>query len=102
MTPDRVTRAQVQSRFAEPEPQPGWPANFVDLHTHSDRSDGVLPPADLYRQMAECGLAVAALADHDTLAGYRMLRVALAAGTPAPGPRVGRLPRHGRNGDRGH
>ena len=45
--------AQVQSRFQDPVPQPGWPKNTVDLHTHTDRSDGVLPAAELYRAMAE-------------------------------------------------
>ena len=81
-------KPQVQSRFQEPTPQPNWPANHVDLHTHSDRSDGVLPPADLYRQMTSVGLEIAALADHDTLAGYRLLRDQIATGTLALGPRV--------------
>jgi predicted metal-dependent phosphoesterase TrpH len=78
----------IQSRFVEPAPQPGWPANTADLHFHSDRSDGVLPPAELYRQAADCGLEVCALADHDTLAGYRLLRDGLAAGELNSGPRL--------------
>ena len=45
----------IQSRFADPVPQPGWPHNTVDLHTHTDRSDGVLPPLELYRAMADSG-----------------------------------------------
>jgi len=85
---DADARAPIQSRFVEPEPQPGWPANLVDLHTHSDRSDGVLPPADLYRQMTEVGLRIVALADHDTLAGYRALRQSLASGVLAAGPKL--------------
>jgi predicted metal-dependent phosphoesterase TrpH len=88
MTSADGPRTLVQSRFAEPEPQSGWPANRVDLHTHSDRSDGVLPPTDLYRQMADCGLQIVALADHDTLAGYRLLRDGLATETLAPGPQL--------------
>lgn len=88
MTSAEGARTPIQSRFAEPEPQLGWPANRVDLHTHSDRSDGVLPPADLYRQMTEVGLQIAALADHDTLAGYRELRDRLATETLVPGPRL--------------
>ena len=81
--------AAIQSRFTEPEPQPGWPANRVDLHSHSDRSDGVLSPAELYRAMAEVGLEVCALADHDTLAGYRLLRDGqAAAGSVASAPRL--------------
>lgn len=75
----------VQSRFVEPVPQPGWPRNRVDLHCHTDRSDGVLPPLELYTQMADLGMEMAAISDHDTLAGYRLLRDALAAGSPPAG-----------------
>lgn len=80
----------VQSRFVEPEARHGWPPepNRVDLHCHTDRSDGVLSPQALYAAMAEAGLEVAAISDHDTLAGYRELRDAAAAGAPAPGPRL--------------
>ncbi len=53
----------------------------IDLHTHSTRSDGVLPPAELYRQMTSAGRRLVALSDHDTLAGVRELR---AAGAGAP------------------
>lgn len=69
----------VQSRFQDPVPQSDWPHNPVDLHTHTDRSDGVLPPAELYQAMADCGLEVVATSDHDTLAGHRSLREAAAA-----------------------
>jgi predicted metal-dependent phosphoesterase TrpH len=61
-------------------PQEGWPKNTVDLHTHTDRSDGVMPPEDLYRAMADLGLEVVALSDHDTLRGYLAVRDAVAAG----------------------
>ncbi|MEX2546237.1 MAG: PHP domain-containing protein [Chloroflexota bacterium] len=77
----------VQSRFKDPVPQQGWPKNTVDLHTHTDRSDGVLPPAELYQAMADCGLEVVGISDHDTMTGYRSLREA-AAGTHAAGPRL--------------
>jgi predicted metal-dependent phosphoesterase TrpH len=43
----------------------------VDLHTHSTRSDGVLTPVDLIRDVVAAGVRIAALTDHDTLAGYR-------------------------------
>lgn len=43
----------------------------VDLHTHTTRSDGVVPPAILVRAAAEAGVRLLALTDHDTLAGYR-------------------------------
>lgn len=79
---------EVQSRFQEPTPVAGWPHNQVDLHSHSDRSDGVLPPAELYQQMTQVGLEIAALADHDTLAGYRLLRDQIATGALPLGPRL--------------
>jgi 3',5'-nucleoside bisphosphate phosphatase len=64
----------VQSRFAEPAPEMVTPRrNQVDLHTHTDRSDGVLSPQSLYDDMRQWSLRVAAIADHDTLAGYREL-----------------------------
>lgn len=74
----------VQSRFVEPEPRPESPHSTVDLHTHTDRSDGVLPPAELFAAMAECGLEVVAISDHDTLAGYRQIRDAVAGGLKGP------------------
>jgi 3',5'-nucleoside bisphosphate phosphatase len=48
----------------------------VDLHAHSTRSDGVLVPADLIRDVAAAGVTTFALTDHDTLAGYRDIRAA--------------------------
>jgi len=43
----------------------------VDLHTHSDRSDGLLSPQELVEQAEEIGLKGIALTDHDTLDGLR-------------------------------
>jgi predicted metal-dependent phosphoesterase TrpH len=43
----------------------------VDLHTHTTRSDGIVPPADLVAAAADVGVRLLALTDHDTLAGYR-------------------------------
>lgn len=80
----------VQSRFQEPVSAPpfgGGARNLVDLHTHTTRSDGVLPPAELYGAMADVGLTVAAITDHDTLAGYReLLAAGLGAAAGGPGP----------------
>jgi 3',5'-nucleoside bisphosphate phosphatase len=42
----------------------------IDLHTHSDRSDGTSPPAELVRAAAKAGLDVVALTDHDTATGW--------------------------------
>lgn len=80
---------KVQSRFAEPAPQAGWPENQADLHCHTDRSDGVLSPAALYQAMADVGIEIAAITDHDTLAGYRLLRAdPEVAGHDRRGPRL--------------
>lgn len=86
MSPDGRT---VQSRFVEPVARANALHNKVDFHCHSDRSDGVLPPAELYQAMTDSGLEIVALSDHDTLAGYRLLRAALEAGElPSNGPRL--------------
>ena len=42
----------------------------IDLHTHSNASDGTDDPADLVRTAADAGLDVVALTDHDTTAGW--------------------------------
>jgi predicted metal-dependent phosphoesterase TrpH len=42
----------------------------IDLHTHSDRSDGTLPPGEVVRAAAASGLDVVALTDHDTAVGW--------------------------------
>src|SRR5215218_9948485 len=78
----------VQSRFREPEPRPDWPRNTVDLHTHTNRSDGVLSPEELYQAMAECGLEVVAVSDHDTLNGLRALREAGLGVADGAGPQI--------------
>ena len=57
---------------------------FIDLHTHSTCSDGLLTPAALLALAARRGLAAIALTDHDTVAG---LDEALAHG-PAIGVEV--------------
>ncbi|MEO8432540.1 MAG: PHP domain-containing protein [Acidobacteriota bacterium] len=41
----------------------------VDLHSHSNCSDGLDHPAELVRRMAEAGVDALALTDHDTLQG---------------------------------
>lgn len=50
---------------------------IIDLHTHSNASDGEMAPAEVVRLAAKAGLAAVALTDHDTLDG---LEPALAAG----------------------
>jgi predicted metal-dependent phosphoesterase TrpH len=48
----------------------------VDLHVHSDRSDGRSAPADVVSTAKEKGLKVVALTDHDTVAGLAEARAA--------------------------
>jgi len=48
----------------------------IDLHTHTTRSDGVVPPARLVHEAYDAGVRLLALTDHDTLAGYREVIVA--------------------------
>ncbi len=42
---------------------------FIDLHTHSNCSDGSMSPTELVAHAAERGLKAIALSDHDTVAG---------------------------------
>lgn len=50
-------------------------SNF-DLHTHSNVSDGLLPPADLVARAAGAGVTTLALTDHDDVAGLLPARQA--------------------------
>ena len=42
---------------------------LIDLHTHSNCSDGTLTPAELVHRAAAAGVHVLALTDHDSIAG---------------------------------
>ena len=58
----------------------------IDLHVHSNASDGTDPPAEVIRRAAAAGLDVVALTDHDTVAGLDEARAALPPGlTLVPG-----------------
>jgi 3',5'-nucleoside bisphosphate phosphatase len=50
----------------------------IDLHTHSDRSDGTDRPGELMGSAVAVGLDVVALTDHDTAAGWDDARAAAA------------------------
>lgn len=43
---------------------------MIDLHTHTDRSDGSTDPGDLVRQAVGAGIEALGIADHDTFEGY--------------------------------
>jgi predicted metal-dependent phosphoesterase TrpH len=51
----------------------------IDLHTHSDCSDGVLSPAALAGLAALRGVELLALTDHDSVAGCEAARAACAS-----------------------
>ncbi len=58
----------------------------IDLHVHSNASDGTDDPGVVMRRAAAAGLDVVALTDHDTQAGVAAARAALPAGlTLIPG-----------------
>lgn len=65
-----------------PRPSAPEPAT-ADLHTHTTRSDGVLEPAELVRQVAETSVRTLAITDHDSLAAWRELTGAGAPPLPA-------------------
>ncbi|MGO0576690.1 PHP domain-containing protein [Ornithinimicrobium panacihumi] len=44
--------------------------SVIDLHTHSDRSDGSEPPDVVVAQAARAGLDVVGLTDHDVISGW--------------------------------
>ncbi len=50
---------------------------FVDLHTHSNASDGQFAPADIIRLADEAKLAAVAITDHDTIDGLAEARAAV-------------------------
>ena len=53
--------------------------DLIDLHTHSNRSDGVLSPTALVARAAARGVSLLALTDHDTVAGCDEARAACQA-----------------------
>ena len=54
---------------------------MIDLHAHTDQSDGSVPPAQLVQDAVQVGLEALGITDHDLLAGYDLaVPVAAAAG----------------------
>jgi 3',5'-nucleoside bisphosphate phosphatase len=43
---------------------------LIDLHSHTDRSDGTFTPAELVAEAQRIGLTALGITDHDTFAGY--------------------------------
>jgi predicted metal-dependent phosphoesterase TrpH len=52
----------------------------IDLHVHSNASDGTDDPAEVVRRARAAGLDVMALTDHDTQAGLASAQAALTSG----------------------
>lgn len=52
---------------------------MIDLHTHTDESDGTLSPDQLVAEAARTGLEALAITDHDTFAGFDRARAPAAA-----------------------
>lgn len=73
---------QSGGRAVRRRSRPAWNNGGVriDLHTHSTASDGTDSPAEVVRGAAEAGLAVVALTDHDTTAGWAEAAAALPSG----------------------
>ena len=67
-------RADARERARVVPPSP----STIDLHTHTNRSDGVLDPAALVESAAAAGIRTLAITDHDTLAGLPAARAAAA------------------------
>ena len=57
-------------------PRASAPSSLIDLHTHTQASDGRLSPRDLVHQAWLAGIRVLGITDHDTIGG-------LAAAHPA-------------------
>lgn len=47
---------------------------MIDLHSHTNESDGTCSPAQLIDQAARGGLRILGITDHDTFAGYDQAR----------------------------
>ncbi len=63
-------RAPLSRYSTEPSLPYGSFLLRVDLHCHSNASDGELAPADLLRLLAGDGVTLAAITDHDTFEGW--------------------------------
>ncbi|HLH19832.1 MAG TPA: PHP domain-containing protein [Bryobacteraceae bacterium] len=43
---------------------------MIDLHSHTNESDGTFSPAELVAEAGRCGVTVLGITDHDTFGGY--------------------------------
>ena len=71
MTTDGTPNRHDPVAQADPDRVVPPAPSSIDLHTHTTRSDGLVPPADLVQSAFEAGVRLLAITDHDNLAGYR-------------------------------
>lgn len=57
--------------------------NYIDLHVHSNKSDGTLSPAGVVKHAAAHGLSAIALTDHDCISGIAEAIETAASLTPS-------------------
>jgi len=55
---------------------------FVDLHMHTNCSDGMLSPAELLEKVRSANITAFAITDHDTLKGFRAVEKLLTPNDP--------------------
>lgn len=55
---------------------------FVDLHIHTNCSDGLFSPAEIIDKVRSSKVMAFAITDHDTLEGYKVVRQLLKSGDP--------------------
>ncbi len=78
---DRSDRQRSVVEGAQHTPELSDSESRIDLHLHSNRSDGQLDPAAVMAAAGKAGLKAVALTDHDTVAGLgEARRAADAAG----------------------
>jgi 3',5'-nucleoside bisphosphate phosphatase len=55
---------------------------YIDLHMHTNLSDGVLTPEELLALVRKAGLLAFSVTDHDTIAGWREMARLIGPGDP--------------------
>ena len=55
---------------------------MIDLHSHTNESDGTCSPEELIQEAARAGVDTLGITDHDTLKGYDQA-IPFAAAAPA-------------------
>ncbi|RME25510.1 MAG: PHP domain-containing protein [Candidatus Zixiibacteriota bacterium] len=62
--------------------------DYIDLHMHTDCSDGLLSPEKLLNAVRKSGLTAFSVTDHDTVDGYRQVAALLTPDDPELVPGV--------------